>query len=38
VWNATAATAGVDSATIYSTTYTNVLSGSIFGVQAETWW
>jgi len=35
-WNEAARTATVDSGQIY--TSTNKLSGSIFGVQAETWW
>jgi len=35
-WNVTARTASVDSGKIY--TGTNALRGSIFGVQAETWW
>jgi maltoporin len=36
VWNAAARIATVDSGMIY--TSTDFLSGSIFGVQAETWW
>ena len=38
VWNDAARIAGVDSGRLYTDVYTNVLSGSIFGVQAETWW
>jgi maltoporin len=37
-WNVAARTAGVDSGRLYTDTYTDVLNGSIFGVQAETWW
>jgi maltoporin len=36
VWNEAARTATVDSAMLY--TNSDLLSGSIFGVQAETWW
>jgi maltoporin len=36
VWNQAARTPGVDSGNVY--TATNLLSGSIFGVQAETWY
>ena len=36
MWNETARGANVDSGQLY--TATNKLSGSIFGVQAETWW
>ncbi len=36
VWNAAARTANVDSGSIYRAT--NFLSGSIFGLQAETWY
>ncbi|HVV52855.1 MAG TPA: carbohydrate porin [Polyangia bacterium] len=36
VWNAAARTATVDSGMLY--TATNLLSGSIFGLQAETWY
>ncbi|HYQ01919.1 MAG TPA: carbohydrate porin [Polyangiaceae bacterium] len=36
MWNEAARTATVDSGQLY--TPTNKLSGSIFGVQAETWW
>ncbi len=35
VWNAAARGATVDSGEVY--TATNLLSGSIFGLQAETW-
>jgi maltoporin len=38
VWNEAARTVGVDSGRIYTDVYTDVLSGSIFGLQAETWW
>jgi maltoporin len=38
VWNEAARTATVDSGTLYTNVYTDVLSGSIFGLQAETWW
>jgi maltoporin len=38
VWNKAAATATVDSGRLYTDTYPNLLSGSIFGVQAETWY
>jgi maltoporin len=39
IWNKAAADGGgVDSGHIYDTTYADVLSGSTFGVQAETWW
>jgi maltoporin len=38
VWNEAARTAGVDSGRIYTDVYTDVLSGSIFGLQGETWW
>ena len=37
-WNAEAAVPGIDSARLYTDTYPQYLSGSIFGVQAETWW
>jgi maltoporin len=37
-WNDAARTAGVDSDRLYTDIHTDVLSGSIFGVQAETWW
>jgi maltoporin len=37
-WNEAARTAGVDSGRIYTDVYPQFLSGSIFGVQAETWW
>jgi len=36
VWNAAARGATVDSGMVY--TATNLLSGSVFGLQAETWW
>jgi hypothetical protein len=36
MWNESARGATVDSGQLY--TATNKLSGSIFGVQAETWW
>jgi len=36
MWNEAARTATVDSGQLY--TATNKLSGSIFGMQAETWW
>ncbi len=35
-WNSTARTATIDSGRLYTTT--NYLSGSSFGLQAETWW
>jgi len=38
VWNDTARTAGVDSGRLYTDVYPSFLSGSIFGMQAETWW
>ena len=37
-WNDAARTAGVDSGRIYTDVYTGVLTGSIFGLQAETVW
>ena len=38
MWNAAAATAGIDSGRLYTDVYPDTLSGSIFGLQAETWW
>jgi maltoporin len=38
VWNDAARIAGVDSGRLYTDVYTDVLSGSIFGLQIETWW
>jgi maltoporin len=37
-WNAAAATVGVDSGRIYTDVYPQFTRGSIFGLQAETWW
>jgi maltoporin len=38
VWNDAAAMAPVDSGRVYTDLYPNLRSGSIFGVQAETWY
>ncbi len=38
VWNDAAAMAPVDSGRLYTDTYPNLRSGSIFGVSAETWY
>jgi maltoporin len=38
VWNEYARTATIDSGRIYTDTYKNLLSGSIFGIQAEAMW
>jgi maltoporin len=37
-WNEAARIAGVDSGRLYTDTFTNLLSGATFGLQAETWW
>ena len=37
MWNEAARTVGVDSGMLY-TDLPEFLSGSIFGLQAETWW
>ena len=37
-WNEAARTVGVDSGRIYTNVYPQFLSGSIFGMQVETWW
>ncbi len=37
-WDAAAATPGIDSGRLYTDVYPGTLSGSIFGLQAETWW
>jgi maltoporin len=38
VWNEAARIAGIDSRRLYTDFYSNILSGTIFGLQAETWW
>ena len=37
-WNEDARTATVDSGRLYTDAYPDLLTGSIFGIQAETWW
>jgi maltoporin len=37
-WNEAARTVGVDSGRIYTNVYPQFLTGSIFGMQVETWW